>query len=255
MTARRMLPSDCYDVSFLRIIFMKNFYNIKLDNRLYLCAKKVRQEKSIVDIGADHAYLAIWLVLNKLVRHAIATDIRKGPLLNSVHNIKKFGLEDKIEARRSDGLDEINPYEVDDIIIAGMGGELIAQIISRADWLKEKSKHLILQPMSSESELREFLNREHFKIDSEQAIIDNNKVYTVMSVFFEETFYNFDKLYPYIGRLGDNLTFENYSYIKKVIKDLKNKLKGYVLTKQLKKSSDISEIILELEKIIKENER
>ena len=234
---------------------MEKICKINLDNRLYLCAKNVRSGKFIADIGADHAYLAIWLILNKLIPHAIVTDVREGPLLNSAHNIRRFGLEEKIETRLSDGLGKIKPDEVDDIIIAGMGGELIAKIVSRADWLKNESKHLILQPMSSEAELREFLTREHFKIDSEQAIIDNNKVYTVMSVYFEQDFYNFDRIYTYIGKLGDNLTFENCSYIKRVIRDLKNKLKGYILTKKLKKVREISEVILELEQIIKENKQ
>ncbi len=127
---------------------MKKAHNtqIHLDERLYLCAKNVRLGSTVADIGADHAYIAIWLILNEVCPRAIATDLRSGPLMNAQKNIFKYGVADKIEARISDGLDAVFPAEVEDIIIAGMGGELIMQIIARAGWLRDPTKHLVLQP-------------------------------------------------------------------------------------------------------------
>lgn len=231
---------------------MKNFQKINLDNRLFLCAKNVRPGKFVADVGTDHAYLPIWLVLNNLIPYALATDVREGPLLNAKKNIVKFNVENKVNTRLSDGLDSINHDEVDDIVIAGMGGELIIKIISRAGWLKDNCKHLILQPMSAEPELREFLAREGFKINLEQAVVSYGKVYTVMSVLFDNTLNDFDKIYPYIGKLKENLTPEAYMYVKRTVRDLKNKLKGCKFTKNFEKADELQYIISELEELIGE---
>lgn len=229
---------------------MKNFQKINLDNRLFLCAKNVRPGKFVADVGTDHAYLPIWLVLNNLIPYALATDVREGPLLNAQKNIAKFNVENKVSTRISDGLDSVKPDEVDDIVIAGMGGELIVKIISRAGWLKDNSKHLVLQPMAAEPELREFLAREGFKINSEQAVVSSGKVYTVMSAVFDASFSNFDRIYPYVGRLRDNLTLEACLYVEKTARDLKNKLKGYKITKNFEKADELQYIISELEALL-----
>lgn len=232
---------------------MKKAHNtrMRLDERLYLCAKNVRLGSTVADVGADHAYLAIWLVLNGVCPRAIATDLRAGPLLNAQKNILKYGAADKIETRLSDGLDAVFPAEVEDIVIAGMGGELIMQIIERADWLKDPTKHLVLQPMSGELELREFLASQQFKIVAEQAVVSCGKVYTVMSVFFDANFRRCDELYPYIGRLGDDLTAENRLYIEREIRDLSNQLSGFLATQNFEKASERQGIIARLEDICK----
>lgn len=232
---------------------MKKTQKINLDNRLFLCAENVRPGKIVADVGTDHAYLPIYLVENKTIPHAIATDLREGPLLNAEKNILKYNLETKIETRLSDGLNEVNPEEVDDIVIAGMGGELIAKIVARASWLKDTSKHLVLQPMSAEQELREFLAREKFKIVSEKAVVSYGKVYTVMSVFFYEKLETQDKIYPYIGALQENLTPEAILYVKRTIRDLKNKQKGYIAEKNFEKIEQLQRIISALEKIEVQN--
>ena len=232
---------------------MKKAHNtqVHLDERLYLCAKNVRLGSTVADIGADHAYIAIWLVLNGVCPRAIATDLRAGPLRNAQKNIFKYGVADKIETRLSDGLDAVFPAEVDDIIIAGMGGELIMQIIARTDWLKDPAKHLVLQPMSGEVELREFLASQKFKIVAEQAVVSCGKVYTIMSVFFDANFRRCDELYPYIGRLGDDLTAENRLYIERTIRDLSNQLSGFLATQNFEKAADLQGIIARLEDICK----
>ncbi len=228
---------------------MEKSKNMKLDNRLHLCAQSVRNGARIADIGTDHAYLSIWLMKNKLISHAIAADLREGPLLNAQNNIKKYGMEQYIETRLSDGLDNINENEVDDIIIAGMGGELIINIIKRAGWLKNQNKSLILQPMSAEQELREFLFSEGFNLNTEKAVVSYGKVYSVMSVNYKGNLKYHDKLYPYIGPLTDNLTDEAHLYIEKEIRNLNNKVIGLNSTNQYEKAAFLRDIIDELKKI------
>ena len=229
---------------------MKESRKMNLDNRLFLCAQTVRPGKKVADVGSDHAYLAIWLVLNNISNCVLATDVREGPLLNAKKNILKYNVENRVKVRLSDGLNEVYADEVDDIVLAGMGGELIAKIIKRAAWLKDKSKHLILQPMSAEKELREFLASEGFKIVEENAVISCGKVYTVMSVGYDGVLTEFNELYPYIGALSENLTPEACIYVEKTIRDLKNKLKGCVCLNDLEKTKDLQTIILELERLL-----
>ena len=86
----------------------------------------------LADIGTDHAYLPVWLVLEGRVASAIASDLRPGPLQRAKETAKTYGTE--IDCRLCNGLTCITPDEVDTIVIAGMGGETIAAILSAAPW-------------------------------------------------------------------------------------------------------------------------
>ena len=92
-----------------------------------------------------------------------------GPLQKAAFNIRRYNVGKQVDARLSDGLELIFPNEADDIVIAGMGGELIADIIEKAPWLKDVQKHLILQPMTSAPELRTYLTEHGFAVKQEQA--------------------------------------------------------------------------------------
>ena len=98
-----------------------------LDNRLRLCAEYVRRGSRPADIGTDHAYLPVWLCRNGVCPSAIAADINPDPLSRGRLTVETAKLTGKIELRLSDGLSAISADEADDIVIAGMGGELIAK--------------------------------------------------------------------------------------------------------------------------------
>ena len=116
-----------------------------LNNRLQLCAEMVRKGSRIADIGTDHAYLPVWLVRAGIASFALACDIKAEPLKAGEQNIRKYHAENLVETRLCDGLRSVKSDEVDDIIIAGMGGETIVHILSDAPWIKDKNKSLILQ--------------------------------------------------------------------------------------------------------------
>ena len=86
-----------------------------LGKRLSLCASMVRQGTSLADVGTDHAYLPVWLAKHGLIRNAIASDVRRGPLERARRNIERYGEDDVITVRLSDGLDRILPGEADEI--------------------------------------------------------------------------------------------------------------------------------------------
>lgn len=229
---------------------MKEPRLFKLDERLMSCAEFVRENSRIADVGTDHAYLPIYLIKTGKIQRAIASDVRKGPLLNAEKNLKKYHLLDKVELRLSNGLEKIKKKEVDDIIIAGMGGEIIVDILSKADWLKNKTKRLILQPMSMDEKVRKFLYKEKFKIIDEKVTISENKIYNVMCAEFFGKDYKITELYPYIGTLENNLNEETKIYINKKINSLKNQSKGLKKNKDSSSFRKTQGIIKKLENLI-----
>ena len=100
---------------------------IVLSPRLKTAADMVRKGVVAADIGTDHAYLPSYLVLSGICPRALACDLRKGPLENAAETLEHWNIADKITLRLSDGLDELSAGEADDIIMAGMGGILIAK--------------------------------------------------------------------------------------------------------------------------------
>lgn len=112
---------------------------IVLSPRLKTAADMVRKGVVAADIGTDHAYLPSYLVLSGICPRALACDLRKGPLENAAKALEHWNIADKITLRLSDGLDELSAGEADDIIMAGMGGILIAKLLERTEWVKTKT--------------------------------------------------------------------------------------------------------------------
>lgn len=132
---------------------------------------------TVADIGTDHAYLPIYLVSEGYVQKAVAADINEGPISRAKANIGLAGLSDRIDAVRTDGLHGIEKYEPDDIIIFGMGGELIAKIIDEAPWVRNGGIRLIMQPMTHADDLRRYLAENGFDIIGEMLSDDGGKIY------------------------------------------------------------------------------
>lgn len=135
----------------------------------------------IADIGTDHAYIPIYLIENKLAEYVIAGDICKGPVKIAEENISNHNLSDKIEVRLGSGLSILKKGETDTIIIAGMGGILISEIID-ADIEIARQCSLVLQPMNAQYELRKYLIKNGFKITDEDIAVEGFKVYNIMNV-------------------------------------------------------------------------
>lgn len=150
-----------------------------LDNRLKKCAELVSGKGIACDVGTDHAYLAAELVLSGKCRSVIASDVKEGPLASARSTVEKNGIADKVQLILSDGLENVPMDGVTDIIIAGMGGETIADIIGNPD-ISFDGIHLILQPMTKAEILRKELYRHGFCITSEHIVEDGDKMYVIM---------------------------------------------------------------------------
>lgn len=199
---------------------------IPLDNRLALCASFVRNGTRLADIGTDHAYLPVYLAVQGKISSAVASDIRKGPLDNARSNIIRFGAEDKVKTVLCDGPDGIVPEEALDIVIAGMGGELIAAMIKRTAWMYDSSRRLILQPMTRAGTLRSFLCAEGFEIKEEKACVSGRKCYSVMMCVYDGKQRKCDSKFEYLGKLADDTSDEAVRYADMIKGKLKRKING-----------------------------
>ncbi len=146
------------------------------DARLMSAVNYIKKGGCVADIGTDHAYLPIYLVREGIASSAVAADINLGPILSARANIEAAGLSGRIHAVQTDGLHGIEPYCPDDVLIFGMGGELIVRILEEAPWVKHEQIGLILQPMSRGHILRKWLTEHGFSIRGE-ALTDSRKFY------------------------------------------------------------------------------
>ncbi len=149
-----------------------------LDKRLNLCAEFVKGDR-ICDIGTDHAYLVAELLSQGKCSTAVAADINEGPLAAARATLEKAGVLDKADVILSDGLKSVPESGITDIVIAGMGGELISRILEACDWLD--GKNLILQPMTQAPYLVKWLYGNSFEIIDQRAVIDGRFCYTVIN--------------------------------------------------------------------------
>ena len=155
---------------------------LPISKRLLCCASMVQPGSRVADIGTDHGYLGIYLLQSGAARHVIACDLRKDPLENARRNAKLFGVDGEMELRLSDGLEKILPDEVDTVVMAGMGGDLIQRILSQCPWRKREELQFVLQPQSAGNVLRRWLCEDGFEIRREEPVQDGHFLYTVMDI-------------------------------------------------------------------------
>ena len=153
---------------------------IKLSRRLRMSADMVTHGNIVADVGCDHAHTVIYLVKAGIAPKAIAMDVGEGPLSHADANIRLYGLNGLIETRLSDGLTELKPGEVDTVIIAGMGGNLMRNILENSPEVVGTVKELVLQPQSDPDLVRSFLRRHNYEIVLEDACFEDGKYYNSM---------------------------------------------------------------------------
>ncbi len=183
---------------------------MKISKRLKEIASLVDDNTSIIDIGCDHALLDIFLVLNKELKKVVASDNKKEPLNSALANIKKYHLEDRIELSLSDGLTNISS-DIDTVIISGMGGELIKEILD-PKYLKNVNT-LILSPQSDIYEVRVYLNEIGYKFVDERIILDQGKYYIIMKLIKKQETLNYEQLKygPILLKNKNEIFFEYYN--------------------------------------------
>lgn len=150
--------------------------------RMEALADLCQGARRVIDVGCDHAQLCALLVTEYGVEHAFASDIRPGPLENARRTIAELGLESRITPVLSDGLDAFGTGDGDTVIIAGMGGEEMTLILSRAPWAGDNGGQVVLQPMTNIPKLRQWLAENGYDVKKERVIQEGRKVYTAMNI-------------------------------------------------------------------------
>ena len=174
---------------------------VKLSERLQMAANLTRHGYPIADIGTDHAYLPVYLLQENRIPSALACDLREGPLQNARQTVERYGFADKVELILSDGLKEIKPGIVNDFVIAGMGGNLIADILADCDWIQNVNNHFVLQPQSHAEDLREYLVNSGFEILREVATREGRHLYLALEVIYTGKIREYPITYYYLGEL------------------------------------------------------
>ena len=157
---------------------------------------------AVIDVGTDHAYLPIYLVGQGISSRALACDINKGPIESAERNISAAGFAGKIDTLCTDGLHETENFQPDDVMVFGMGGELIMRILSEAPWLKNSNIGLVLQPMTRAHLLRAWLTRNGFEIVGETITYEDKRHYQTIAARYSGKNETYTEEELLLGRLN-----------------------------------------------------
>ena len=187
---------------------------MNLSKRLLTCARYTDGFLHLADIGTDHAKLPIHAVESGYVMDALAIDNKEGPYVIAFSNVKKAELEDKIKVVLGDGISKITE-ETDVVVISGMGGGLIKDILSK-DPIKNV-KRFILQPNNDAKEVRHILPQIGFKVVDELVLEDGNKFYDIIIIERGES--NLTSFEEEFGPI--NLKLKPYYFVERINKEMK----------------------------------
>lgn len=151
-----------------------------LSNRLMEISKFVFKNSIAADIGTDHGLLPVYLIENKISKLVIGTDISEKSLKKTIDYIKDKSFKYNIIPRVGDGLETIKPFEIDTLIISGMGGLLIRDILEKNKEVRDSIVHFIFQPMIASKELRQYLIKNRFIIVDESLAKEGDKFYEII---------------------------------------------------------------------------
>lgn len=154
---------------------------IKIGPRLKAVGSFVAQGAKLADIGTDHAYLPVYLLQKGLISQAVGVDVHKGPLEAAENTAKFFGLASRIDIRLGNGLIPLRPGETDTLVIAGMGGVTILEILLSKPEVLEKVSSLILQPQGAKDRVRKYLSDQGWKLKDECLVEEDGRIYTIIN--------------------------------------------------------------------------
>ena len=185
---------------------------MKLSPRLQAIADWIDHGARLADIGTDHGLLPIFCAMNGITALTVASDVRESPLASAIQNASECGVDNRIRFLLSPGLERIEADSVDTIVTAGMGGETIIDILSKAQWIRNEAVTLLLQPQSKINEVQHWLTENGFHAEKARLVRDAGRVYLVVRTRWDGTSRSDD---PYFLHLlsGDVLLREYASHL------------------------------------------
>lgn len=197
---------------------------MEISNRLKKIASMTEKCHCIADIGTDHGYLPIYMIKNKICDKAIASDINKGPINKARLNISINKMDNIIDCRLGSGLSTIKPFECNGIIIAGMGGNLIRDIIAEGENIVSAADFAVLQPVQNPEVLREFIYKKGYTILDEELCIDENIFYEIIKIKWNKTLKK-EKIDPIYYEISKTLMDKKHPLMEQYIDYKINKYK------------------------------
>ena len=229
---------------------------MKLTDRLLKIASLVSDGKKIADIGTDHGYIPVYLLKEGKVPFAVLADVNKGPLDNAHKEVIQNNLLDKVDLRLGSGIEILEIGEVEEVIIAGMGGILISELLEAKKEVAHNVEKLILQPMQAQEELRYYLLNNGYEILVEVLVREDFRIYEIIVAKYtgKNTIIE-DEIYYEVGiKLLENKDSLFNDFIEKKIKtysSIVNKLEGKNGEAIDKKRKESEVAIKKLENLIK----
>ena len=229
---------------------------MKLTDRLLKIASLVSDGKKIADIGTDHGYIPVYLLKEGKVPFAVLADVNKGPLDNAHKEFIQNNLLDKVDLRLGSGIEILEIGEVEEVIIAGMGGILISELLEAKKEVAHNVEKLILQPMQAQEELRYYLLNNGYEILEEVLVREDFRIYEIIVAKYtgKNTIIE-DEIYYEVGiKLLENKDSLFNDFIEKKIKtysSIVNKLEGKNGEAIDKKRKESEVAIKKLENLIK----
>lgn len=221
----------------------------KLSERLMTALPYISGGEVVADIGTDHAYLPIYLILTGKASFTYACDINKGPCQKAIENARAYGVSDKVSVSRRDGITGLCDKGIDKFIIFGMGGELISQILSGENI--SDGVRFILNPMTKQEKLRSYLTENGFEILDENVVYSDSKYYQII---YAEKNGKCEKLSPAEQKFG-RINIKKRS---RVFIEYAKKTRGELtLAKRMRDAAgaekpDDDRLLFELEEILKD---
>ncbi len=177
--------------------------NIKLGSRLHTIASFVPLGSKLADIGTDHAYLLVYLIQTGTIKSAIGVDIHKGPYESALETVKMYGVAQRVDVRQGNGLIPLRSGEIDTLVIAGMGGTTILEILQSNPQVLAEASKAILQPQGAEARVRKELTVQGWRIKDECLIEEDNRVYSVI-IFTRSEGLDYEEIENRIRNIGDH---------------------------------------------------
>ena len=227
---------------------------MKLTDRLLKIASLVSDGKKIADIGTDHGYIPVYLLKEGKVPFAVLADVNKGPLDNAHKEVIQNNLLDKVDLRLGSGIEILEIGE--EVIIAGMGGILISELLEAKKEVAHNVEKLILQPMQAQEELRYYLLNNGYETLEEVLVREDFRIYEIIVAKYtgKNTIIE-DEIYYEVGiKLLENKDSLFNDFIEKKIKtysSIVNKLEGKNGEAIDKKRKESEVAIKKLENLIK----
>ena len=212
--------------------------NIKIGSRLLMAASFIDKAKTVCDVGCDHGKLSLYLIKEGKAERIIATDINEQPLRKAINLFETNGLSDVAQFVQTDGLSGIeNTEDITHIVIAGLGGGTMADVIAEAPFIKKQKTRLVLLPAQNGFAIRRYLYENGFEIEKEENVMEKGKYYACISAVYTGKVTQATPFRIYIGESRRNTDSAALGYMKMILSRLEKKYKGIEIDTGIKDES------------------